>query len=194
MSTIIPIKKELDLSARRGFITNLEGSRKGFITNYPNVTQWKELSEETLHIQEPLSIYVHIPFCAQQCSYCYYRVITGASKAEIDRYTNALCKELELSAKHYHLHQRPIKSIYFGGGTPTMLQKVHMEQITQCIKDTFEDVSGAEFTIEGEPVSMTQKSADAIDGLPIPVTRISMGVQSLDDEVIKHTAFLESET
>ena len=187
MSTLIPLKSELDLASRRGFITNLEGSRRGFITNYPNGTQWSNLTESDVTTREPLNIYVHIPFCAQQCSYCYYRVVTGATKAEMDRYAEAICKELDMSVKLYNLQDRPIRSIYFGGGTPTMLQKSQLERITQHIKDSFSMTEGAEFTIEGEPVSMTQKKADVFANLPIPVTRISMGVQSLDDEVIQHT-------
>ncbi len=186
MTTVAPIMKELDLASRRGFITNLEGSRRGFITNYPNVTQWRSLNEEDTHPQEPLNIYVHIPFCAQQCSYCYYRVITGARKAEMDRYADAICKELEMAVERYHLQERSIKSIYFGGGTPTMLQKEQLQRITQCIKDNFSIIEGAEFTIEGEPVTMTQKKAEVFSELSIPVSRISMGVQSLDDSVVKH--------
>ena len=187
MSSIIPLRSELDLASRRGFITNLEGSRRGFITNYPNGTQWSNLTESDVRTREPLNIYVHIPFCAQQCSYCYYRVVTGASKAEMDRYADAICKELDMSVELYNLQNRPIRSIYFGGGTPTMLQKQQLDRITQHIKDSFSIIEGAEFTIEGEPVSMTQKKADIFANLPIPVTRISMGVQSLDDDVIQHT-------
>lgn len=187
MSSIIPLKSELDLASRRGFITNLEGSRRGFITNYPNGTQWSNLTESDVKTREPLNLYVHIPFCAQQCSYCYYRVVTGASKAEMDRYAEAICKELDMSIALYNLKDRPIRSIYFGGGTPTMLQRTQLVRITQHIKDSFSVTEGAEFTIEGEPVSMTQKKADIFANLPIPVTRISMGVQSLDDNVIQHT-------
>ncbi len=181
------VKKELNLSSRRGYITNLEGSRRGFITNYPNVTQWKPLTDESFFPHKPLNIYVHIPFCAQQCSYCYYRVITGAKKAEMDRYTDAICKEMTMVAAHHHLNQRPIKSIYFGGGTPTLLQKVHLAKISQAIKDNFNVCDDVEFTVEGEPVTMTEKTAENLADLPLKVTRISMGVQSLDDEVVKNT-------
>jgi len=179
--------KELSLSPRRGFITNLEGSRRGFITNYPNVTQWDSLGEGDICPHEPLNIYVHIPFCAQQCSYCYYRIITGASKSEMHRYVNAICKEIEMASDRYYLHERPVKSIYFGGGTPTILHKEHLARITQCIKDTFSHLEDVEFTIEGEPVTLSPKKADAIADLSIPLTRVSMGVQSLDDAIIQHT-------
>ncbi|EIJ36873.1 coproporphyrinogen-III oxidase family protein [Thiothrix nivea] len=188
ITPITPIKQELKQVSRRGFITNLEGSRRGFITNYPNPTQWNPLNETDVMSREPLNIYVHIPFCAQQCSYCYYRVVTGAKRDEMNRYADALCQEMAMAAERYNLKDRPIRSIYFGGGTPTMLQREQLERITQGIRDNFNHIMpNAEFTIEGEPVSMTQKTADAFRDLPIPVTRISMGVQSLDDDVVKHT-------
>jgi len=188
MTTTKPLKKELDLASRRGFITNLEGSRRGFITNYPNVTQWKSLDAAEMNSTAPLNLYVHIPFCAQQCSYCYYRVIVGASRNDMNRYADVLAKELEMAIDAYQLRDRPLASIYFGGGTPSMLQRDQLVQITQTIKDSFPNISeDLEFTIEGEPVTMTQKTVDAFSDLPLPVTRISMGVQSLDDNVIQHT-------
>jgi len=183
--TVVSTSRELELASRRGFITNLEGSRRGFITNYPNVTQWAGMSDPEMRERDPLNIYVHLPFCAQQCSYCYYRVISGARKAEMDRYAEAVCKELVMAVQHYHLQDRPIKSIYYGGGTPTLLQKEQLQRITQTIRDNFSTIVAAEFTIEGEPVTMTQKKVEAFAELAIPVTRISMGVQSLDDYVVQ---------
>lgn len=186
MSIDVPLKKELDHTSRRGFITNLEGARKGFITNYPSVTQWGGMSEAEITAREPLNLYVHIPFCAQQCSYCYYRVVTGASKADMDRYVDALCRELEMAVELHNLRERPIKSIYYGGGTPTILHKDQLARLTRRIQETFPHIEGAEFTIEGEPVTLNQKRMDIFADLPIPVTRISMGVQSLDDEVVQY--------
>jgi oxygen-independent coproporphyrinogen-3 oxidase len=189
MAKVIPIQNALQMSARRGFITNLEGSRRGFITNYPNVTQWGQLKDSPIQAsQEPLNIYLHIPFCAQQCSYCYYRVITGASRSDMTRYVDVLRKEMKMASERYNLRDRPIKSIYFGGGTPTMLQEVHLQAISDGLREFFPNIDAdTELTIEGEPVTMTKKKAAAFANLSIPLTRISMGVQSLDDDVIKHT-------
>ena len=172
------------VSARRKFIANLEPSRKGFVTNYPNFQHWKKVPSEKVLAPKPLNIYVHLPFCAQQCSYCYYRTITGSRKSEMDQYVEALCRQIEIAAKRFHLKERPILSVYFGGGTPTLLSEQSLSQITETLhKHLNLDTSEFEFTVEAEPVTMTEKKAKLLQGLG--VNRISLGVQSLCDDVLK---------
>ncbi|MDM8566478.1 radical SAM family heme chaperone HemW [Candidatus Halobeggiatoa sp. HSG11] len=168
---------------RRGFITNLTPSRRGFITNYPNFQHWKQATDAKLLAAKPLNIYVHIPFCAQQCSYCYYRTVTGSRKSEIDIYVEALCKEIEIATKKFRLNERPVVSIYFGGGTPTLLDGTNLAKIIDTIRNNLNVIEGAEFTVEGEPVTLIQKKANILKD--IGVNRISLGVQSLYDDVIK---------
>ncbi|HHB92500.1 MAG TPA: radical SAM family heme chaperone HemW [Thioploca sp.] len=168
---------------RRGFITNLTPSRRGFITNYPNFQHWKQATDTEMLEPKPLNIYVHIPFCAQQCSYCYYRTVTGSRKSEIDLYVDALCKEIEIATKKFRLNERPIISIYFGGGTPTLLDGKNLAKIIDTIRKHLNVIEGAEFTVEGEPVTLIQKKANILKD--IGVNRISLGVQSLYDDVIK---------
>ena len=168
---------------RRGYITNLEPSRRGFITNYPNFQHWKKVPAEEVVAKKPLNIYVHIPFCAQQCSYCYYRTLTGSRKSEIDAYVDALCREIEMGSKHFHLKERPIISVYFGGGTPSLLDEKNLTKITETLHKNLQINDDAEFTVEAEPVTLTQKKADILKSLN--VNRISLGVQSLSDDIIK---------
>ncbi|MFK5971199.1 MAG: radical SAM family heme chaperone HemW [Candidatus Marithrix sp.] len=168
---------------RRGFITNLTPSRRGFITNYPNFQHWKQATDAEMLEPKPLNIYVHIPFCAQQCSYCYYRTVTGSRKSEIDIYVDALCKEIEIATKKFRLNERPVISIYFGGGTPTLLDGKNLARIIETIRKHLNVVEGAEFTVEGEPVTLIQKKANILKD--IGVNRISLGVQSFYDDVIK---------
>nr|VFJ62921.1 MAG: oxygen-independent coproporphyrinogen-3 oxidase [Candidatus Kentron sp. FM]VFJ64275.1 MAG: oxygen-independent coproporphyrinogen-3 oxidase [Candidatus Kentron sp. FM]VFK13986.1 MAG: oxygen-independent coproporphyrinogen-3 oxidase [Candidatus Kentron sp. FM] len=170
-------------TSRKGFITNLEPSRRGFITNYPNFQHWKKTTAEEMTAGEPLNIYVHIPFCAQQCSYCYYRTVKGTRKSEVDRYVNALCREIELTSAYFGLKERPVVSVYFGGGTPTLVTGENLTQIIETLHKNLNIVDGYEFTVEGEPVTLIQKKADALKELG--VTRISLGAQSLADEIIK---------
>jgi oxygen-independent coproporphyrinogen III oxidase len=178
--------QEHDLgSSRRRFIANLEPSRRGFVTNYPNFQNWKTTAPEQVQPLPPLNIYVHIPFCAQQCSYCYYRTVTGSRKSEMDRYVDALCKEIEHSSARFGLRERPISSIYFGGGTPTLLDERSLSKITDTLYKYFklDTQNMPEFTIEGEPVTLIKKKADVLKSLG--ANRISMGVQSLCDDVLK---------
>lgn len=170
-------------TTRKGFITNLESSRRGFITNYPNFQHWKKTTAEEMIAGKPLNIYVHIPFCAQQCSYCYYRTMTGTRKSEVDRYVNALCREIEIAARHFDLKKRPVISVYFGGGTPTLTTGENLTQIIETIHKNFNVVDGYEFTVEGEPVTLIQKKADVLK--EIGVNRVSLGVQSLCDDILK---------
>ncbi len=160
-------------------------SRKGFITNYPNFQHWKKMDASAVSGGQstPLNIYLHTPFCAQRCSYCYYRVISDGRRDEMQNYVDALCKEIEVAADHFDLASRPVRSIYFGGGTPTLLTPANLEQVTAAVHKHLNVSSDVEYTVEGEPVTMTEKKAKALQELG--VNRISMGVQSLSDEIIK---------
>lgn len=133
----------------------------------------------------PLNIYVHIPFCAQQYSYCYYRTVTGSRKSEMDRYVDALCKEIEMSTARFGLRERPVNSIYFSGGTPTLIDERSPIKITETLHRCFklDSANMPEFTVEGEPVTLIKKKADVLKKMG--VNRISMGVQSLCDDVLK---------
>ena len=171
-------------SSRRRFISKLEPSRRGFVTNYPNFQQWKATTPAALLRPDPLNIYVHIPFCAQQCSYCYYRTVTGSRKSEVDQYVDMLCREIELATDQFQLAQRPVNSIYFGGGTPTLVDGKNLAKITDTLHRclNIDSDNPPEFTVEGEPVTLTKKKADALKD--IGANRISMGVQSLNDDVL----------
>ncbi|MGK5092453.1 radical SAM family heme chaperone HemW [Deltaproteobacteria bacterium TL4] len=177
-------KEKLQLqTARKGFITNLESSRRGFVTNYPNFQHWKKVEADKILTGKPLNIYVHLPFCAQQCSYCYYRTVTGSRKSEMEQYVNALCKEIELASRRFNLKERQVISVYFGGGTPTLMSGEFLIQIIETLHNHLNIVDTYEFTVEGEPVTLTQNKAEVLKKMG--VTRISLGVQSLCDEVIK---------
>jgi len=183
---VVEIQHDLGKSRKR-FIANLEPARRGFVTNYPNFQHWKKTDAAQVQPVPPLNIYVHIPFCAQQCSYCYYRTVTGSRKSEMDRYVDALCREIEMSSARFGLRERPVSSIYFGGGTPTLIDEASLTKITDTLHKCFslDDDNMPEFTVEGEPVTVTQKKAGVLQ--KIGANRISMGVQSLSDDVLKLT-------
>jgi oxygen-independent coproporphyrinogen-3 oxidase len=161
VTLIKPEANEIDLEAsRRRFISKLEPARRGFVTNYPNFQQWRPITAENiLSAPKPLNVYVHIPFCAQQCSYCYYRTVTGSRKSEMDYYVDMLCKEIELGASRFQLKGRPVHSIYFGGGTPTLIDGKSLAKITDTLHKhlTIDSHSLPEFTVEGEPVTLIKK-------------------------------------
>lgn len=121
------------------------------------------------------SLYIHVPFCAQKCEYCAF--YSEASSGElINRYTRALIRELEIVASDL----RP-KTIFFGGGTPSILNLRQWEQILRAM-ERLNLLGTEEFTIESNPATV---SADKCKLLrDFGVNRISMGVQSLDEKLL----------
>ncbi len=132
-------------------------------------------------------VYIHIPFCKKQCNYCDFYKTLDTGMAE--KYINALGKEIILQ-KDY-LENVNVETIYFGGGTPTVLTAIQILAILEKLYDAFDVGENVEITIEANP--------DDIDKLYVRdlkkagINRISLGVQSWNDGVLKqlnrrHTA------
>jgi oxygen-independent coproporphyrinogen III oxidase len=126
-----------------------------------------------------LSIYIHIPFCRSKCSYCGF--LSFANKSEwIASYIKALKKELTLKSKKFKKHA--IVCIYFGGGTPSLIESKFIEQIIYSIRQNFKVKSDAEITIECNPESVT--SAKIKHYKKTGINRFSLGVQSLNNKTL----------
>jgi len=129
------------------------------------------------------SLYVHVPFCAQKCTYCAF--YSEASSGElINRYTAALIHELEIVADDL----KP-KTIFFGGGTPSLLNLRQWENILRTMEKL--NLLGAEeFTIECNPATVSADKAKLFRDFG--VNRISMGVQSLDEKLLDRLGRIHS--
>jgi oxygen-independent coproporphyrinogen III oxidase len=124
------------------------------------------------------SIYIHIPFCVKKCIYCdFFSVPYDESTAY--EYSRALCKELFLKK---HLAAK-LKSVYIGGGTPSLLPDECFGEIFSCLKDNYELSSGAELTVEANPGTVSESKIYLL--LCLGVNRLSMGVQSFNNEELK---------
>lgn len=124
-----------------------------------------------------LSVYVHIPFCERKCEYCDF-VSFKCNANVVDEYIERLVEEItSFNAVGY-----VVDSIFFGGGTPTLLSCRQFEKIVSAIRGHFV-CDLVEFTVEGNPNSYTAQKIDTYKRLG--VTRLSVGVQSLNDEVLK---------
>lgn len=121
------------------------------------------------------SLYIHVPFCAQKCEYCAF--YSEASSGElINRYVAALVRELEIVGSDL----KP-KTIFFGGGTPSILNLRQWETILRAMEKL--DLLGAqEFTIESNPATVSADKSKLLRDFG--VNRISMGVQSLDEKLL----------
>lgn len=128
-------------------------------------------------MKSDLSIYVHIPFCEQKCNYCAFNSFCSTNDQR-ETYIDLLCKEIERRKI-----DRPIKTIYIGGGTPSILSEVQIEKIVKCIFDNFNVYEDAEFTIEANPNSINESLLKKWKSLR--VNRVSIGVQSLNDKELQ---------
>lgn len=128
-----------------------------------------------------LSIYVHIPFCKAKCSYCDFLSFGGCGPKLQRRYADALCKEIESFwpfAEDYR-----VRTIFFGGGTPSYVEASLIGQILDTIRKVFAVDREAEITLEGNPDSLTKDRLIAYRQMGI--NRLSIGLQSANDEVLK---------
>lgn len=123
-------------------------------------------------------IYLHFPFCKKKCIYCAFYSIGNFQLYE--SYLNALLKEIEL--RRDYLGEGTIQTLYFGGGTPTLLSLVDVEKILNCISKYYTFESNFEFTFEGNPEQLSKEYLVGLKNLG--VNRLSIGVQSFDDEVL----------
>ena len=124
-------------------------------------------------------IYIHIPFCKQACYYCDFHFSTSLRKK--DELVNALVKEMEL--RKQELNDQTIETIYFGGGTPSLLSIDELRLLIDSVYENFEVVSNPEITIEANPDDLTNQRINALTTLPI--NRLSIGVQSFFDKDLK---------
>ena len=119
-------------------------------------------------------LYVHIPFCSSRCSYCDFA--TGLYQSELaERYVGALINEIRGS----RYAGENVDTIYFGGGTPSLLAPAQLERILATLYERFKNTAGPEITIEINPGSATLEKLRAFRSLGI--NRASFGAQTFDD-------------
>lgn len=125
-------------------------------------------------------IYIHIPFCKSKCAYCNF--FSLASESKINDYVEALKKEIVLR-KNY-LGGETVKTIYFGGGTPSLLSVKNIEEILELLNKNYEIVSSPEITLEINPDTIDREKMSSLK--KIGVNRMSVGIQSFDDEGLRY--------
>ncbi|MGB6083239.1 radical SAM family heme chaperone HemW [Moheibacter sp.] len=123
-------------------------------------------------------IYLHIPFCKQKCSYCNFHFSTDLKlKSQM---VNAICSELELRKSEI---LGPVETIYFGGGTPSLLDLNEINQIFESIFKNYSVISNPEVTLEANPDDLTYEKIKELKSTPI--NRFSIGIQSFFDEDLR---------
>lgn len=134
------------------------------------------------------NIYIHVPYCMSKCNYCAF-FSRACSAPDWDEYENKICSEIEFWADK--LGRIDVPTIFFGGGTPSLMPVNVFEKIINTIRDNFNMLTGAEITLESNPGTLDEKKLN--DFRCAGMNRLSTGVQSLDDEKLRflgrrHTA------
>jgi oxygen-independent coproporphyrinogen-3 oxidase len=168
-----------------------------FVANYPPFDRWHAgalpdvlaafANELAAFAGEPaavpLGLYVHVPFCRKRCKFCYFRVYTDVAAADVERYTQALIREAELVAATRAVAERPLRYVYFGGGTPSFLSVKQLERLVAGLHGSFGWDTAEEVTFECEPGTLSEAKVHALRALGM--TRLSLGVENFSDAILE---------
>ncbi|HRJ44152.1 MAG: radical SAM family heme chaperone HemW [Caldilineaceae bacterium] len=144
-------------------------------------------AQGTKESDEPLGLYVHIPFCEKKCPYCDFNTYAKLDSI-FQSYVDALCLELEMWAAR--IDGRTIHTIFVGGGTPTVLALSQLAQIFETIHRCYRLAETCEITSEANPGTVDQAKFAGLVGLG--VNRLSMGVQSFDPDELNFLGRIHS--
>jgi oxygen-independent coproporphyrinogen-3 oxidase len=147
----------------------------------------KEANHKQVDLEPIRHVYVHIPFCARICPYCaFYKEL--ADPRQTDRFCQAIAAEIRSQAEAFKIVP---ETIFFGGGTPTALATRQLDLLLRAFRERLDLSHLREWTIEANPGSVSARKAEILRGAG--VSRISLGVQSWDDDLLQllgreHTA------
>ncbi|MBW2988559.1 radical SAM protein, partial [Candidatus Woesearchaeota archaeon] len=141
------------------------------------------ITEEEVFLKRSINLYVHIPFCKGGCLFCPFNKIFY-NESLVDEYVESLGKEIELISKKINLKELNIRTIWIGGGTPSDLNEKQIDRVFKLLETNF-NYSNIEITFEGiaDKNSWNLKKINVLKRHS--VTRISLGVQSLNDKYLK---------
>ena len=124
-----------------------------------------------------IGLYVHVPFCVKKCRYCDFPSYSGV-ESYINAYVDAVCREISLFPRG-----EQADTVYFGGGTPSLLRAGQIGSIMKCLEARFDIAADAEITVEANPDSVSRQYVRELAALG--VNRMSLGIQSFDDGMLR---------
>lgn len=133
-------------------------------------------------VENSLGLYIHIPFCENKCKYCDFLSFEGEPIDRIKDYVKLLTMEISENGKIFR-DSHYIDSVFIGGGSPSLLEGEDIDRILKAVKGSFLTSRKAEITIEANPNSFNEKKAEV--WLKNGVNRLSLGVQSFDENTLK---------
>lgn len=164
------------------------------VITYPPVTMYPRMEPEELLGTDgmpggegPRAVYAHIPFCPFKCHYCHWVKKVNAPEEEVDSYLDLLDADLDINLKRLGVDAIPASSVLVGGGTPTYPTVAQLGRFLEAFTRKVDLSACRQFSFEAEPASIT--GPEGLEKLKIlasyGVDRISLGVQSFDDHVLK---------
>ena len=127
-----------------------------------------------------VGVYIHIPFCLRKCNYCDFCSFPQR-QCDFDAYTDELCRRISAFASENGV--REAQTVYFGGGTPSLLPLTCFERIMSALRKAFVIAEDAEITVECNPATIDESGFAALRALGI--NRVSMGLQSANENELK---------
>ncbi|MFD0884926.1 radical SAM protein, partial [Streptosporangium algeriense] len=154
-----------------------------------------DLPESALHGlgRRPFGFYVHVPFCVTRCGYCDFNTYTaselgpGASRED---YARTAIREVRRARANLGEADLPVETVFFGGGTPTLLPAADLVRVLRAIGEEFGLAPGAEVTTEANPESVGPAYLEELRGGGF--TRMSFGMQSAREHVLRQLLNVES--
>lgn len=160
-------------------------------TSYPPATFFNEYFKNEDYLEsieksnyekpENISIYVHVPFCPQICHFCGCTTETGFSRPFLERYIDAVIKEIEFVSSKIH-SSRKLTQVHWGGGTPNAISYKYIERITNKLKEKFDFAENYEMAIECNPAHLESRHIELLKKFGF--NRISIGIQDFRDDVL----------
>ncbi|MGK7931302.1 MAG: radical SAM family heme chaperone HemW [Microcystaceae cyanobacterium] len=135
-------------------------------------------------LMTPIAAYIHIPFCRRRCFYCDFPIAVLGNKTDINHssmikeYVNVLCQEIKL----YSSANIPLQTLFFGGGTPSLLPVKQLEKILKAINDAFGIEKNAEISMEIDPATFNLEQLKGY--YQLGVNRFSLGAQAFQDDLL----------
>lgn len=129
-----------------------------------------------------IELYIHIPFCVQKCRYCDF-LSFASTKERKERYVQALCQEIRETGHYIQEENSTVRSVFIGGGTPSILEVEQMKEIVSAVFRSFTVEEGAEISMEANPGTLNREKLQAYHNMGI--NRISIGLQSTEDDCLK---------
>ena len=130
-------------------------------------------------MKNTISVYIHIPFCVKKCAYCDFASYSGCMN-RMDAYVDAVCREIRVQAAFFG--KRRVKTVFFGGGTPTLMKGEQVQRVMDALRTHFYIEETAEISMEGNPGTLLPERLNAYR--KAGVNRLSIGVQSMDDQLL----------